>query len=60
MKFSNTKNTESEFFYNESKSKKKNLAAERGGGRGVARVSDFFLFSKESKSEKKNVFFLRG
>ena len=29
-----------------------------GGGRGVARVSDFFLFSKESKCGK-NVFFLR-
>ena len=63
MKSSYTKNMESEFFfYKESKSnKKKNLAVGRGGGRGVARVSDFFfLFSKESKSEKKNISFLRG
>ena len=37
--------------------KKKNLACGRGGG--GARVSGVF-FSKESKSEKKNVFFLRG
>ena len=42
MKFSFTKNPESEFFYKEFKSnkKKKNLAVGRGGG--VARVSDFF------------------
>ena len=45
------------FFYKESKSytQKKILAVGRGGGEGVARVSDvfcFFLFSKESKSEK--------
>ena len=49
-------------FYKESKSnkkKKKNLAV--GRGRGVVRVSDsFFLFSKESKSEKKIVSFLKG
>ena len=48
-------------FYKDSKSnEKKNLAGGRGGGGGggVARVSDFF--SKESKSEKKFVFFLRG
>ena len=30
---------------------KKNLAVGREGDGGVARVSDFFLFSKESKSE---------
>ena len=50
------------YFYKESKSnKKKILAVVRGRGGGVARVSDFFfLFSKESKSEKKIVFFLRG
>ena len=49
-------------FYKESKPNKKNLAVGRGGGGGVARVSDFFLFSKESKSEKKIDFFcfLRG
>ena len=29
------------FFYKESKSNKKNLAGGRGGGEGVARVSDF-------------------
>ena len=34
------------------------MAAGRGGDGGVARVSDFF--SKESKSEKNFVFFLRG
>ena len=49
------------FFYNESKSNKKNLAVGRGGGGGVARVSDFFfLFSKESKSEKKICFLFEG
>ena len=45
------------FFYKESKSNNKKktsiLAVGRGGGGGVARLSDcFFLFSKESKSEK--------
>ena len=44
-------------FYEESKFNKKNLAVGRGGGGCVARVSDFFLFSKESKPEKKIVFF---
>ena len=41
---------------------KKNLMGGRGGDGGVARVSDFFVvfFSKESKSEKKIVLFLRG
>ena len=43
------------FCYKETKSnKKKILAVGWGGSVGVARVSDFFfLFSKESKSEKK-------
>ena len=46
MKFSYTKNPESEFFYKESKSnKQKSLAVWRRGGGCVARVSDFF--SKE-------------
>ena len=63
MKFSYTKNLESEFFYKESKSNNKNkiLAVGRGGGGGVARVSEFFfLFSKESKSDKKNCFLFEG
>ena len=50
MKFSYTKNLESEFFYKESKSneKKKNSGGWEGEGRGggVARVSDFFFFRK--------------
>ena len=47
MKFSYTKNPESELFYKESKSnKKKILAVGRGGGGGVARVSDFFFLFK--------------
>ena len=37
----------------------KNLAVGRGGGRSVARESDFFFFSKESKSEKKCFLFER-
>ena len=45
MKFSYTKNPESECFCKESKSYKKNPAVGRGGGGGVARVSDiFFVF----------------
>ena len=46
MKFSYTKNTESDFFcfYKETKSNKKNLAVARGGGGCVAKVSDFFSF----------------
>ena len=56
MKFSFTKNPESDFSYKESKPNKKNLAGGRGGG--VARVSDFF--SKEFKYEKKSIVFLRG
>ena len=50
------------FFIKNPNLRKKILAVGRGGGVvvGVARVSDFFLFSKESKSEIKIVFFLRG
>ena len=47
-------------FYKESKSNIKNLAFGWGRGGGVARVSDFFLFSKKSKSGKKIVFLFRG
>ena len=40
---------------------KKIQAVGRGGGGGVAWVSDFFsFFSKEFKSEQKTVSFLRG
>ena len=64
MKFSYTKNTESEFFIknpNLTKNKKTNSGGWEGRGWGVARVSDLvFLFSKEFKSEIKIVFFLRG
>ena len=48
------------FFYKKSKSNKKNLAVGRGGGAGVARVSDFFSFFKRIQVSEKNVFFLRG
>ena len=44
-------------FYKESKSDKKNLAGGRGGGGGVARVSDFFF--QMNPSLKKN-YLLRG
>ena len=43
--------------FNKKKKKKKILAVGRGG---VARVMFFFLFSKESKSEKKNSFIFEG
>ena len=46
MKFSYTKNPESEFFNKESKSNKKNLVVGRGGSGGVARVSDFFFVKR--------------
>ena len=50
MKFSYTKNMESDFFYKETKSnkKKKNSGSweGRGWGGGGARVSDFFSFFK--------------
>ena len=62
MKISYTKNLESDFFIKNPDLTKKILAVGRGGGWGVARVSNFFLilFSKGSKSEKKIVCFLRG
>ena len=45
MKFSITKNPESEFSDKESKSnKKKILTGRRGGDWGVARVSEFLFF----------------
>ena len=59
MKFSYSKNLESEFFYKESKSNKKKILAVARGGR-VAWVNNFFLFSKESKSEKKKCFLFEG
>ena len=48
MKFSFTKNPESDFFFTNNpnltkKKKKKNMAGGRGGGLSVARVSDFFF-----------------
>ena len=47
MKFSLTKNPESEFSDKESNSNnKKNLTGGRGGDWGVARVSDFFFFKR--------------
>ena len=53
MKFSYTKNPKCDFFYKESKSNKKKFWRLGEEGVVVARVSDFFfLFSKESKSEK--------
>ena len=54
MKFSYTKNPESGFYKESKFNKKKILAVGRGG---VARVMFFFLFSKESKSEKKLFYF---
>ena len=57
MKISFTKNPESDFFSvkNPNLTKKKILVGGREWGGGVARVSD--SFSKESKSDKKSVFF---
>ena len=54
MKFSFTKNLESECSEKESKSnnKKKNQTGGRGGDWGVARVSDFF-FQKNPSLKKK-------
>ena len=54
MKFSFTKNPESEFSDKEAKSnkKKKKKKGERGGDGGVARVSDFF-FQKNPSLKKK-------
>ena len=46
MKFSYTKNPESEFFIKSlNLTKKKNFGGWEGRGRGVARVSDFFFFT---------------
>ena len=56
MKFSYTKNTVSDFFYKETKSKK-NLVVGRGWGGGVARVSHFFSFFKRIQVWKKCFFF---
>ena len=44
---------------NVTKNKKKNLAAWRGGGVGVARVSDLFFFFQNNSSLKKSLI-LRG
>ena len=55
-----TKNPESEIFIknpNLTKKKHKNYGGWEWRGWGGARLSDFF---KESKSEKKNLFFWRG
>ena len=60
MKFSYTKNPESDFLIKNPNLTKKFWRLGEVGVWLVARVSDFFLFSKESKFEKKNVFFLRG
>ena len=46
------------FFYKKSKSNPKKKILAGGRGWSVARVSDFlFSFSKDSKSEKKKIFF---
>ena len=58
MKLSYTKNPESGFYKESKFNKKKKILAV--GRERVARVMFFFLFSKESKSEKKIVLFLRG
>ena len=58
VKFSFTKNPNSDFFYKESKSNKKNLVDGRGGGGGVARVSNFFFQKNPSPKKKKIVFVL--
>ena len=58
MKFSFTKNPESDFFYKEPKSNKKNLVGGRRGG--VSRVSDFFFQSKNPSLKKKKIFFFEG
>ena len=60
MKYSFTKNPESEFFIKNPNltKKKKILAGERGGGGGVARVSDFFC--QKNPSLKKNCFLFEG
>ena len=57
-----TKNPESDFFYKESKSNKKNSGSREGTGGGVARVSYFiyFFFQKNPSLKKKFAFFFRG
>ena len=52
MKFSYTKNPESQFFFIKNPNltkRRKILAGGRGWGGGVARVSDIFLFYKRIK-----------
>ena len=56
MKFSYRKNLESEYFYKESKSNQKIQAVGRGGGGGVAWVSDFFTFFQKNLSLNKKLF----
>ena len=60
MKFSYTKKTESDFFYNESKSNKKNSGGWEGRAGGVARVSDLFFFFQKNPSLKKKCFSTTG
>ena len=61
MKFSYTKNPESDFFIKNPNltTTKKILAVGRGGGGGGASVSEFF-FQKNPSLKKNCVFFLRG
>ena len=50
MKFSDTKNLESDFFYKDSKSNKKNsICWERREGEGTARISGIFLYKESGK-----------
>ena len=62
MKFSYTKNPESDFFFiknpNLKKKKKKKKFCRLGGEGmgGVARVSDFFFFFQKNPSLKKKMF----
>ena len=54
MKFSYTKNMESNFFIKNPNLTKKMWRL--GGGSGVARVSDFFFFLQKTPSLKKKLF----
>ena len=59
MKFFYTKITESDFLMknpNLTKNEKRILAVGRGGGGGVARVSDLFVFFQKNSSLKKKCF----